>query len=157
MEAFGTVQSEPGEFKDEDGVIDTTGAEGPRYFTNSIAAEYAYQFARKLKAIAGLDMFYDGSLEQNYNVPPQDVTTQQKIFYGYHIGFHYLIERFAFIANYGRYIYKPFDQRGGYFFRAGGRIGITDNLDVQIALKTRNGGIADWIEWGVAYKIKSKK
>lgn len=156
MEAVGTVQSEPGEFKDEHGVIDSTGAEGPRYMTNSFTVEYAYQFARKLKVVGGLDMFYDGSLEQSYNAPPQNVTTQQKIFYGYHIGFHYLIERFSFIANYGRHIYKPFEQRGNYFFRAGGRIGITDNLDIQIALKTRNGGIADWIEWGVAYKFKSK-
>lgn len=156
MEAVGTVQSEPGEFKDENGVIDTTGAEGPRYYTNSFTVEYAYQFARKLKAVAGFDMFYDGSLEQNYDVPPQDVTTQQKVFYAYHIGFHYLIERFSFVANYGRYIYKPFDQRGNYFFRAGGRIGLTENLDVHVCLKTRNGGIADWIEWGVAYKLKSK-
>lgn len=124
--------------------------------TNSFVVEYAYQLARKIKVVGGLDMFYDGSVEQNYSVPPQNVTTQQKIFYGYHIGFHYLIERFSFIANYGRYIYKPFDQRGNYFFRAGGRIGLTENVDVQIALKTRNGGIADWIEWGVAYKFKSK-
>ena len=156
MEAVGTVQSEPGEFKNEFGELDTTGAEGPRYMTNSLTVEYTYQFARKIKAVGGFDMFYDGSLEQNYTVPPQDVTTQQKIFYGYHIGIHYLIERFAFVANYGRYIYKPFDQRGKYFFRAGGRIGLTDNLDVHVCLKTRNGGIADWIEWGLAYKIINK-
>jgi hypothetical protein len=156
MEAIGTVQSEPGEFKDENGVIDTTGAKGPRYMTNSFTVDYTYQFARKLKAVAGLDMFYDGSLEQSYDVPPQEVTTHQKIFYGYHIGFHYLIERFSFVANYGRYIYKPFEPRGNYFFRAGGQIGITNNFAIQICLKTRNGGIADWIEWGVAYKINSK-
>ena len=41
--------------------------------------------------------------------------------------------------------------------RAGGRIGLTDNLDAHIALKTRNGGIADWIEWGIAYKLKVGK
>jgi len=157
MESVGTVQAEPGEFKDQYGVIDSTGAEGPRYFTNSLTAEYAYQFARKIKAIGGLDLFYDGSLEQSYdNILPHNVSTNQKMFYGWHIGIHYLIERFAFIANYGRYIYKPFEKRGNYFFRAGGRIGLTDNLDVHICLKTRNGGIADWIEWGMAYKFIGK-
>lgn len=157
MGAIGTVQAEPGEFKNEIGEIDTTGAEGPRFMTNSITVEYAYQFARKLKVVAGLDMFYDGSVEYNYtDILPQNTTFHDKAFYAYHIGGNYLIERVAVIFNIGKYIYKPFDQRGTWFMRAGGRIGITENLDVQIALKTRNGGIADWIEWGVAYKFKSK-
>jgi len=38
-----------------------------------------------------------------------------------------------------------------------GKIGITENLDAHVALKTRNGGIADWIEWGVSYKHRVKK
>jgi hypothetical protein len=41
--------------------------------------------------------------------------------------------------------------------RAGGRIGINDNLDFHVAPKTRNGGIADWIEWGLAYTLKSRE
>lgn len=157
MASIGTVQAEPGEWKDEFGQIDTTGAEGPRYMTNSITADFAYQFARKLKVVGGLDMFYDGSAEYLYDdILPQNTTFNDKAFYGYHVGFHYLIERISFVYNYGRYIYKPFPQRGNYFMRVGGRIGLTENLDAHVALKTRNGGIADWIEWGLAYKIKSK-
>ena len=157
-EAIGTVQSEPGEFKDATGAIDTTGAEGPRYMTNSFIVEYGYQFARKLKVVAGLDAFFDGSLIHNYpDILPQDATYHEKAFYAYHIGGHYLIERISIIFNIGQYIYKPFEQRGTWFMRAGGRIGLTENFDAHIALKTRNGGIADWIEWGVTYKIKSKQ
>ena len=157
MGSIGTVQAMPGEWKNEFGQNDTTGIEGPRYMTNSYIAEYAYQFARKLKVVAGLDMFYDGSVENNYeDILPQNTMLSDKLFYGYHIGFHYLIERITFMGNFGSYIYKPFPQRGTWFMRAGGRIGLTGNLDAHIALKTRNGGIADWIEWGVAYKFKSK-
>jgi hypothetical protein len=154
---IGTVMSMPNEWKHEDGSLDTTGVKGPRYMTNSFIAEYAYQFARKLKVVAGLDMFYDGSVENNYDdILPQNTTFSDKAFYGYHFGTHYLIERITFMVNIGGYIYKPFPQRGNYFMRVGGRIGLTENLDAHIALKTRNGGIADWIEWGVAYKFKSK-
>lgn len=64
------------------------------------------------------------------------------------------LERFAFIGNVGGYIHKPFEQKGGFYLRGGGPIGLTENLDTHIALKTRNGGIADWIEWGLAYKLK---
>jgi hypothetical protein len=157
MGSAGTVLAGPGEWKDEHGEIDTTGAVGPRYLTNSFSAEYAYQFARKFKVVGGVDMFYDGSTEVNYeDILPQNTTFADKSFYGYHVGVHYLIERVSFIVNYGRYIYKPFDQLGNYWLRAGGRMGITKNLDIHVALKTRNGGIADWIEWGIAYKIISK-
>lgn len=156
MGSFGTVQAEPGEWKHPDGRVDTTGTEGPRYMTSSFTVEYAYQFTRKLKAVVGLDAFFDGSLENNYdNTPPGNVTGGEKVFYGWHVGGHYLIERVSFIFNYGRYIHKPFDQRGQWFMRAGGRIGITEDMDFHVALKTRNGGIADWIEWGIAYKFRS--
>jgi hypothetical protein len=152
------VQAEPGEYKNEDGVRDTiSGAEGPRYATSTIALDYVYQVARKIKLNTGLDFFYDGSCEYLYDdILPQDTDFSHKSFMGYHFGFQYLIERFSFIYNYGRYIpsTKKFDQRGGWYMRVGGRIGLTDNLDAHIALKTRNGGIADWIEWGIVYKLK---
>lgn len=151
----GTVQAEPGEFKNELGEIDTTGAKGPRYMTSTWSLEYAYRLARKFKTVAGFDAFYDGSAEYLYDdLLPQNTGFSDKSFYGAHVGFHYLIERFAFLYNFGVYLQKPFPQRGKWYMRAGGRIGITDNLDAHIVLKTRNGGIADWIEWGVAYKFK---
>lgn len=157
MASVGTVQAEPGEDKDEMGIRDTTGTEGARYGVSSVSVDYAYQFARKLKAVAGLDFFYDGSAEYLYDDKlPQNTTFSDKAFYGWHVGFNYLIERFTFIGNVGWYIHKPFEQRGGFYFRAGGRIGITEKLDAHICLKTRNGGIADWIEWGFAYKLKVK-
>lgn len=155
MASAGTIQAEPDEWKNEDGELDTLGNVGPRYLTNSFTAEYAYQFAPKLKAVAGLDIFYDGSLENSYDdILPQNTTAHEKFFYGYHAGAHYLIERVGFMLTYGRYIYKPFKQRGNWFMRVGGRIAINNDLDFHLALKTRNGGIADWIEWGLAYKFK---
>ncbi len=158
--SVGTVQAEPGEAKNEYGETDTTGTEGPRYGVSTVAIDYAYQLARKIKLNAGIDFFFDGSLENNYDdIYPQDVTFSKKFFMGYHFGFQYLIERFAFIFNYGRYIpgTKDFEQRGDWYMRAGGQIGLTDNLAAHLALKTRNGGIADWIEWGVVYKLKVSK
>ena len=155
--SVGTVQAEPGEFKNEKGDVDTTGLEGPRYFVSTTSVDYAYQFARKLKVAVGIDAFYDGSVEYLYdNKLPQETTFADKSFYGAHVGFHYLIERFAFMFNYGRYIHKTFEARGKWYMRVGGKIGITENIDAHVALKTRNGGIADWIEWGVSYKLKVK-
>lgn len=155
LASIGTVQAEPGEAKDSQGESDTTGAEGPRYGVSSFAVDYAYQVARKVKLVTGFDFFYDGSAEFLYSdILPQETTFSDKAFYGYHVGFHYLIERFAFIGNVGWYIHKPFEQRGKYYMRGGGKIGLTPDLDVHVCLKTRNGGIADWIEWGFSYKFR---
>jgi hypothetical protein len=154
MASVGTVETEPGEAKTSTGEQDTTALQ-KRYYTSTIAVDYAYKVAHRLKLHAGLDAFVDGSLE-NYipNTAPQDVTSAQKFMAGYHVGFQYLIERFSFYYSLGWYMYKETDTRGNWYMRAGGRIGLTDDIDAHIALKTRNGGIADWIEWGVAYKLK---
>ena len=157
MGSLGTVQMYPYKYRDEYARLDTTGAKGPRYMTNTFLVEYGFRFARKIRAVAGVDMFYDGSAENLYEgVPPQNVPFMDKTFYGYHFGIHYLIERVTFIFNYGRYIYKPFENRGDFWMRAGGRIKISDHWDINITLKTRNGGVADWIEWGMAYTIRSQ-
>jgi hypothetical protein len=150
----GTVLTEPGEFKDEQGVRDSTGIQA-RYYTSTVSLEYAYLVAHRVKLHAGLDGFYDGSLENFIDgKAPQEVDLAGKVMLGSHIGLQYRIERFAFYYALGAYLYKETSTRGKWYMRAGGRIGLTDDLDVHVALKTRNGGIADWIEWGLAYKIR---
>ncbi|MFV0590888.1 MAG: acyloxyacyl hydrolase [Draconibacterium sp.] len=156
MTSIGTMQESPGKYKNELGELDTTVNRGPRYLTSSLSVEYAWHFEYRLKAVAGLDMFYDGSTENYYeNILPQNTTFTDKSFYGTHVGIQYLIERITFMFQYGRYLYKPFERRGKWYMRVGGRVGITEHAAVHIALKTRNGGSADWIEWGLAYKINT--
>lgn len=157
MGSFGSVQSYPKEWKHEDGMLDTTYVTGPRYLNHSFSVDYGYQFAHRLKVTVGLDMFIDNSAVNLYDdILPKDVNFSKKTFYGGHIGFQYIIERIVILYNFGRYIYKPFDSRGKWYMRVGGRIGLTPKVDVQIALKTKESGKADWIEWGIVYKMRSK-
>lgn len=128
---------------------------GIRYMTSSVSADWAYQFARKMNAGLGVDIFYDGSLVETYpDWENSDISTIAKMSFGAHLGFQYQIERFSFIYNLGFYLYKESPARGGFYMRAGGRIQLTDNLYAHLCLKTMNGGIADWIEWGLAYRLK---
>ncbi|MCY1723018.1 acyloxyacyl hydrolase [Prolixibacteraceae bacterium Z1-6] len=157
MGSVGTVQPGPGRWRHEDGILDTTTAVGPRYFVNTYSVDYAYCLSHHVKFAGGLDLFYDGSTENNYDdILPQDTKLRHRTFYGVHVGFHYLVERMSFIFNYGRYVYKPFSERGKWYMRVGGRIGVSENVDIQITLKTRDGGVADFIEWGAVYKLKWK-
>ena len=150
MAAMGTVQTRDDRNNKDDGI---------RYMTSSISADWAYQFARKMNAGAGLDVFYDGSLVEWYPDWTEDYvfgdyTVLERMSFGVHGGFQYQVERFSILYNFGVYIYKESPARGAWYMRAGGRIQLTENLYVHIVLKTMNGGIADWIEWGMAYRLE---
>ena len=154
MGSIGTVETEPGEAKNPDGTNDSTGIQ-KRYTTSTWSIEYAYLAARTLKVHTGFDFMYDASFENYHDdKTPSQVDFGGKAMLGIHVGFQYLIERMAFYYSLGWYLYKESPSRGNYYMRAGGRIGLTEKLDLHLALKTRNGGIADWIEWGLAYKLK---
>jgi len=153
MAALGTVET-PDDRNDKD--------EGLRYMTSSMSADWAYQFARKMNAGAGLDVFYDGSLVEWYpdwteDYMYSDYTVLERMSFGVHGGFQYQMERFSFLYNFGVYIYKESPARGSWYMRAGGRIQVTENLYAHVVLKTMNGGKSDWVEWGMAYRLKVGK
>ena len=148
MGAVGTVQAERqiGE------------PQGPRYFTSSFTADYAYHFARKMNVTGGFDVLYDGSLAETFaGVPFDQVTTFQKMEFAAHIGYQYLINRVTLLMNFALYMHKETPDRGFFFMRTGGRVAITDHWAINITLKTRNGGVADWVEWGAVHTIKLGK
>ena len=155
MGSIGTVQIDPGNWKHTNGELDTTKNVGPRYTTNSITLEYAYQRWRKWELTAGVDFFYDRSLRHIYSDKmPSETGFSDKAFYGSHIGLKYNVAKVSALFNYGRYLYKPFPERGKWYMRIGGRFKVASKIDLQLSLKTRNGRIADWIEWGVVYKFR---
>jgi len=130
---------------------------GPRFFNSSWGAEYARCFWNRGKVVLGTDIFYDGSLIDGYDKPHSEVTMLERMSFAAHVGHDFLIERITFMTQFGYYLYKESSERGSWFLRAGGRIALNDRWKVHICLKTMNGGIADWVEWGMAYSIRLNK
>ncbi len=129
--------------------------EGVHYFTSSVTADYAVTFNPRMAVSLGLDVMYDGSLVRAVKgVPPPEVTTFQKTYFGSHLGYHFLIDRVTILFNLGTYFLQQTYDRGAWFIRAGGRVRLTGHLHTQICIKTKNGVRADWIEWGMVYTRK---
>ncbi len=129
-------------------------AEGAHYFTSSLTADYSVPLTLKNRVTFGLDFLYDSSLELAIKgVPPENVTTFQKTYLGSHMGYQILIDRITLLFNFGTYFLHHSMDRGFWFMRAGGRIGITNHIHAHICIKTKAGIRADWIEWGMAYHI----
>jgi hypothetical protein len=129
-----------------------------RFFTSSFTADYVWQYSPKGAITMGVDVLYDGSLERAIKgVTPEEVTTWQKMYLASHMGYHFIVDRFTLVFNLGTYFRQSSKDRGWYFARAGGRYRLTDNLHAHIAIKTKNGIRADWIEWGAAYQIDLRR
>lgn len=133
LTAIGTVQN------DEDAGTDT------RYVTFSGVIDYRYQFNNMHAATAGIDYFYDGSLEEYY---PGDSSARSLV--GLHLGYDYMFWRFAVRLQVGAYIT---DDRGKdpMYLRPALRYQINNWMHAQVGLKTRQGAAADWIEWGISF------
>lgn len=133
------------------------GQESVYYFTSTFTADYAYRYTVRSAVTLGLDVMYDGSLENAIKFThPDDVSTFQKMYLGGHLGYQYTIDKLTLLINMGTY-FKHFSyDRKYYFARVGGRIHLTDHLAVHICVKSRNGIRSDWIEWGLAYSIRTR-
>ncbi|MDF1575541.1 MAG: acyloxyacyl hydrolase [Bacteroidales bacterium] len=129
-----------------------------RFFTSSFTADYVSTLSPRMAVTFGLEALYDGSLKRAIpGVLPEDASTWQQMYLASHLGYHYIIERFTILFNFGTYFRQHSYDRGYYFARLGGRWRFTDQLYAHICVKTKNAVRSDWIEWGAAYQINLRK
>lgn len=117
-----------------------------RYLTSTIMAEYQYQFNSMHGMTGGLDLFYDASLEEKF-----DEASDWWIV-GTHIGYDFMFHRFTIRAQVGTYLTDD-REKGPFFLRPAIKYDITDNFYGQLGLKTLDGGVSDWVEFGVGFRI----
>ena len=144
--SFGTVQTER-----DSGV-------GLRYGTSSWVFDFRRVYGHKGAFTLGADLFYDGSLYELSEEWKNGNSAQKGDYWnvGVHIGHEFNIQNFGLVTQYGWYVYKTIDARGTNWMRVGLNYKFSDRLFAQMALKTQNGAIADWIEFGVGYRIFRK-
>jgi len=107
--------------------------EGIHYYTASLTADYSFTFHPRMAVTFGMDALYDGSLKEDIKgIPPDEVTTLQKMYFGSHLGYHSLINRVTILCNLGTYFLQHSNDRGYWFMRAGGRVRLTDHRQIQI-------------------------
>ena len=115
--------------------------------TASFLLEYAYRFTTKHGVTTGLNLFYDQSLEE-------DFPGEQHHFYGAHLGYDYYFWRMCVRLQAGSYLHKRGHRmKENYFFRPALQYNPENRMFVQVGLKTRAGFRADWIEFGLGFRI----
>jgi len=128
--------------------------DGPTYFVGTIAADYTRQYSHIARWGAGIDLFYDSSLREEF-VSTQNVLIENLTQFGVHLSNELLISRVHFITQFGYYLYnRAF--KGSWYIRVNLRVLITDSFGLQGGLKTLNGGKADFIECGIYVRLMKK-
>lgn len=115
-----------------------------RYGIFSGALDYRFKFNSMHAVVAGLDYFWDGSLEPEY---PE---TKDQFLTGVHIGYDFMFGRFAVRLHGGAYLTDDKGKTPSYL-RAGFRYDINDWFFAQVAVKTQKTSRADWAEFGIGF------
>jgi len=128
---------------------------GPIYFISALTADYHYKYYHIAKVGIGLDYFYEAALKDYQNL--DNPSFNDLTYTGIHLSHILYFDKLALVFQPGIYLSNNVKHKDSYYLRVGGRYDITDRLYVQAALKTRNGAIADFIEWGLGYSIRVKR
>lgn len=105
--------------------------------------DYEYQFNEMHAISGGFDVFYDNRL--------QDLSASDRWYAGMHAGYDFRFHRFAVKLQFGTYLGDDKD-KGAFFMRPALRYDISKRLFAQLALKTLDGGAADYIEYGIGFR-----
>ena len=133
----------------------------PRYTTGTSYFEYARRYSHAAGFNLGIDLMYDGSIVENVNRDSARIannephTNKDNFFGGFHLGHSLYIQKFSIETQLGVYVIKPVDYKGDWYMRVALKYQFNKRLYAQIGLKTLNGGTADWIEYGIGYKLFS--
>lgn len=126
---------------------------GPIYFTSSTVVDYFRAYHHIGKYGAGVDLFYDNSISEDYRGQELNALTSKFAFVGIHLSHELVISKFSVVTQAGSYLYKGTPAKGWFFFRLNLRYNFTKKFYAGIALKTANGFKADYIETGLGYNI----
>lgn len=123
-----------------------------RYLASSTLLEYQHKFNAMHGITVGGDLFYDRSAKDTTQY--HENTRLQTFFPGAHVGYDFMFWRLQVKLQLGMHL-SPIGRelKGKTFIRPAIRYEANKRLFLQLGLKTRNGSTADWVEFGVGYKL----
>ena len=141
-QAIGTVQN------DRDAGTDT------RYMTSSTVLEYQYRFNELSSVYFGGDLFYDGSVSDTITHPSYN-TYQTTVFPAIHAGYEFSFWKIGIGVQVGVYLSEAANEYKNslLWLRPNIKYDFSDRFYAQLGLKTFDGAAADWVEYGIGFKL----
>ncbi len=136
---------------------------GVSYPVHNLSVAAQYQFNWKGKFGGGLDFIYWGAQNAGIALAPggvikaKEVPFNEKLQLGVFVSYEFVLNNFSIYAQPGfRVIRTEYDGMPPDFYQhLAGKYHI-HNLILGVAIRAVNFGIAEYIEWNIGYRFKSK-
>lgn len=138
------------------GIKQSTEIDHHKYYATSLSGSYSIGVNAKRRFGFGIDLFYDEATNRGkWNFTPQ-TSFKDRFSQGLFISHDLVIKKLSIIAQIGVYtIYKTKPEKPIYT-RLGLRYQLSKHFLANLSLKAHLGQ-ADFIEWGVGYRLSKKK
>ena len=137
---------------------------GVSYPVVNISAAAQYQFAWTGKFGGGIDLIYWGAYNPQYEVGSGGIIGAKEYPFadylqlGIFVSYEFVLNNFSIYAQPGyRVIRKEYEGMPPDFYQHLGLKYFIRNLSLGVAIRAVNFGQAEYIEWAVGYRFKSKK
>jgi hypothetical protein len=128
-----------------------------QFFAHTVSASFLKPFTYTSRACAGVDLFYDLSLQRVITDAKDKGDLRRKMFRsGVHLGYELLVNRFTILFHMGGYFFDEVKQDGSIYHRVGMKYAINDRLFANLTLKTHYFR-ADYAELGAGWKFRLRK
>ncbi|MGQ1910557.1 acyloxyacyl hydrolase [Marinifilum sp. RC60d5] len=137
--------------------IKQTGVKDPhKYYKTGLSLSYLKGINTKQRVGLGIDFFYDTSANRgNWNFEPK-TGFNDRFSQSFFVSHELFIQKFIIVANIGVYTLYKTEPEKPVYTRIGLRYALGKHLLASLCLKSHLGK-ADYIEWGIGYRINTKK
>ena len=128
------------------------------YLVASLTTDVARHYRYNAKFGAGLDLFYDASLKEDYQsqYPPGNVPSHLFYWPGIHLSHEYMVHRWTLVTQAGLNLKTP-KSKGLWYARLGLRYDLSQSVFLRASVRLYQKGYSDFIEWGVGYSYYKLK
>ena len=122
------------------------------YLASSLTVDVARHYRYNAKLGAGLDLFYDASLKEDYESQYPSGNVPSRLFYwpGVHVSHEYMVYRWTLITQAGLNLRVP-KNKGIWYARFGLRYDVSKSIFLRASVRLYQKFYSDFIEWGVGY------
>lgn len=138
------------------GIKQTSEKDHHKYYTSSLTGNYSIGINSKQKIGFGIDLFYNKAANRGKWDFEPETSFKNRFSQAIFISHDLVLEKFSIIANIGAYTYYRTEPEKPVYTRLGIRYRLNTHLITSLSLKAHMGK-ADYIEWGIGYRIKKNK
>jgi hypothetical protein len=131
---------------------------GTTYTVSSVSAEYARRISQTGWVGLATGFYYDPSIRKEISLDSNDTvkaSTSDLIRITLNLSYELKMGSISFIIQPGIYLKNAYTKPGHISNRIGVRYQVNDRLSAGVTIKANWVAVADYIEWGIGYRLKN--